>query len=258
MRHVVLAFALLACTRNAGAHPIDESKVIDLTYSFDEHTIYWPTAKPFQLEIVSAAKTAAGFWYAANNVCLAEHGGTHMDAPIHFAEGKRAADEVPVQQLMGPAVVVDIRTQAAADADYRLTVDDLKAWEKKYGRIPDGAIVVMFSGWGSRWPDKKQYLGTDQPGDVANLHFPGFSREAGEFLVSQREIDAIGVDTPSIDYGQSKDFIVHQIINGANKPGLENIANLKKLPAKGAMLIALPMKIAKGSGGPARIIAVLP
>jgi len=240
------------------AHDLDENKIVDLTYSFDEHTIYWPTAKPFQLEIVSAAKTPAGYWYAANNVCLAEHGGTHMDAPIHFAEGKRAANEVPVQQLIGPAVVVDVRMQADKNADYRLTVADLEAWEKTHGQIPQGALVLMFSGWGARWPDKKRYLGTDQPGDVANLHFPGFSKEAAEFLVSQREIDAIGVDTPSIDYGQSKDFIVHQIINGANKPGLENVANLEKLPAKGATLIALPMKIAKGSGGPARIIALLP
>src|SRR5919109_836243 len=239
----------------ATAADVDESKVIDLTYSFDEHTIYWPTAKPFQLETVSFGKTAAGFWYAANNICLAEHGGTHMDAPIHFAEGKRAADEVPVQQLIGPAVVIDVRTQSAKDADYRLTVADLEGWEKQHGRIPKGAIVLMLTGWGSRWPDKKKYLGTDQPGDVANLHFPGFSREAAEFLVSQRDIDAIGLDTPSMDYGQSKDFIVHQIINGANKPGLENVANLDKLPASGATLIALPMKIARGSGGPVRIIA---
>jgi kynurenine formamidase len=253
-----MLLAVLLWTGLARAHDIDESKVLDLTYSFDEHTIFWPTAKPFQLEIVSAAKTDAGFWYAANNICLAEHGGTHMDAPIHFAEGKRAADEVPVQQLIGPAVVVDVRAQAEKNVDYRLTVADLEAWEKTHGRIPSGAMVLMLSGWGARWSDKKRYLGTDQPGDVANLHFPGFSKEAAEFLVSQREIDAIGVDTPSIDYGQSKDFIVHQIINGANKPGLENIANLEKLPAKGATLIALPMKIAKGSGGPARIIAILP
>ncbi|NOT58297.1 MAG: cyclase family protein [Deltaproteobacteria bacterium] len=258
MRHGVIALALLIHVGSVGAHPIDESKVIDLTYTFDEHTIYWPTAKPFHMEIVSSAKTAGGYWYAANNICLAEHGGTHMDAPIHFAEGKRAADEVPIQQLMGPAVVVDVRSQAAANSDYRLTVEDLTAWEKAHGRIPKGALVVMLSGWGTRWPDKKRYLGTDQAGDVANLHFPGFSREAAEFLVSQREIDGIGVDTPSIDYGQSKDFIVHQIINGANMPGLENIANLEKLPATGATLIALPMKIAKGSGGPARIIAVMP
>lgn len=242
----------------ATAAGIDESKVIDLTYAFDEHTIYWPTAKPFQMETVSFAKTAGGFWYAANNICLAEHGGTHMDAPIHFAEGKHAADEVPVQQLIGPAVVIDVRIQAAKDADYRLSVADLETWEKQHGQIPQGAMVLMLSGWGARWPDKKRYLGTDKPGDVENLHFPGFSREAAEFLVSQREIDAIGVDTPSIDYGQSKDFIVHQIINGANKPGLENVAHLDKLPATGATVIALPMKIAKGSGGPVRIIALLP
>ncbi len=220
---------LVWITTATAADVIDESKVIDLTYSFDEHTIYWPTAKPFQLETVSFAKTAAGYWYAANNICLAEHGGTHMDAPIHFK-----------------------------DADYRLSVADLEAWEKQHGRIPKGALVLMLSGWGERWPDKKRYLGTDQPGDVEHLHFPGFSREAAEFLVSQRDIDAIGVDTPSMDYGPSKDFIVHQIINGADKPGLENVANLDKLPATGATLIALPMKIAKGSGGPARIIALLP
>jgi len=249
---------LVWITTATAADVIDESKVIDLTYSFDEHTIYWPTAKPFRLETVSFAKTAAGYWYAANNICLAEHGGTHMDAPIHFAEGKRAADEVPVQQLIGPAVVIDVRAQAAKDADYRLSVADLEAWEKQHGRIPKGALVLMLSGWGERWPDKKRYLGTDQPGDVEHLHFPGFSREAAEFLVSQRDIDAIGVDTPSMDYGPSKDFIVHQIINGADKPGLENVANLDKLPATGATLIALPMKIAKGSGGPARIIALLP
>jgi kynurenine formamidase len=253
-----MALAALLWSSPTPAQVIDESKVLDLTYSFDEHTIYWPTAKPFQLEIVSAQKTEAGFWYAANNVCLAEHGGTHMDAPVHFAEGKRAADEVPVQQLIGPAVVIDVHTQTEKDTDYRLTVADLTAWEKTHGRIPKGAIVLMFSGWGSRWPDKKKVLGTDQPGDVANLHFPGFSKEAAEFLVSQREIDAIGVDTPSMDYGPAKDFIVHQIINGANKPGLENVANLEKVPAKGATLIALPMKIAKGSGGPARIITLLP
>jgi kynurenine formamidase len=242
----------------AAATVFDENKIVDLTYPFDEHTIYWPTAKPFQLEIVAAGEAPGGYWYAANNICLAEHGGTHLDAPIHFAKGKRAADEVPVQQLIGPAVVIDVRAQAAQNPDYRLSVADIEAWEKRHGRIPAGAIVIMWSGWGERWPDKKRYLGTDQPGDVANLHFPGFSREAATFLVSQREIDAVGVDTPSIDYGQSQDFIAHQIINGANKPGLENIAHVEKLPPVGATLIALPMKIAKGSGGPVRIIAVLP
>ena len=154
--------------------------------------------------------------------------------------------------------MIDVQVSAAQNADYRLSVADLEAWEKAHGRIPSGAIVLMFSGWGTRWPDKKQYLGTDQPGDVANLHFPGFSRQAAEFLVSQRSIDAIGVDTPSLDYGQSQDFIVHRVVNSANLPGLENVANLDQLPPTGATLIALPMKIAKGSGAPVRIIGLLP
>ena len=254
----IIIFSLALGIAPAFAQLIDDSQIIDLTYAFDEHTIYWPTAESFHLEVVSAEKTKAGYWYAANNICLAEHGGTHMDAPIHFAEGKRTAGEVPVQQLIGPAAVIDVHAAAEKDADYRVTVADIQHWEGQHGRLPKGAIVLMFSGWGSRWPDKKRYLGTDKPGDVTNLHFPGFSREAAEFLVSQREIDAVAVDTPSIDYGQSQDFIVHQIINGANKPGLENVANLDKLPSSGATLIALPMKIAKGSGGPARIIAILP
>jgi kynurenine formamidase len=254
----VVIFGVFAGFTIAAAHIIDESKVIDLTYSFDEQTIFWPTAKPFHLEVVAAGETAGGYWYEANNICLAEHGGTHMDAPVHFARGKRAADEVPVQQLIGPAVVIDVREQAAKDPDYRVSVADIEAWETQHGQIPKGAIVLMFSGWGERWPDKKRYLGTDTPGDVANLHFPGFSRKAAEFLVTQRDIDAVGVDTPSIDYGQSKDFIVHQIINGADKPALENVANMDQLPPVGATIIALPMKIARGSGGPVRIIAVLP
>ena len=155
-------------------------------------------------------------------------------------------------------MVIDVRAQAAADRDYRLTVGDIRTWEAHYGRVPAGAIVIMWSGWGTYWGDKLRYLGTDTPGDVGNLHFPGFSKEAAEFLTAERDIAAIGVDTASMDYGPSKDFIVHRIINGANKPGFENVAHLDVVPARGATLIALPMKIAGGSGGPARIIAVLP
>ena len=154
--------------------------------------------------------------------------------------------------------MIDVEAQASADADYRLSVADITAWEQTHGHIPTGAIVLMHSGWGKRWPDKQRYLGTDQPGDVTNLHFPSFSEEAARFLVSQREVDALGVDTPSIDSGQSRDFMVHRIVHGANLPGLENVANLDQLPPSGALLIALPMKIAKGSGAPVRIIAVLP
>lgn len=237
---------------------IDLNKVVDLSYTFGPETIYWPTAEPFTRQPVSYGRTPQGYWYAANNICLAEHGGTHMDAPIHFAEGKPTADLVPLASCIGPAAVIDVRQQAAVDRDYRLSVADLTAWEGRNGRIPSGAVVIMWSGWGAYWPDKARYLGTAMRGDISNLHFPGFSKEAAEFLVHERDIAAIAVDTASIDYGQSTDFIVHQIVNGANKPGFENLANLDRLPASGATLIALPMKIEGGSGGPARIIALLP
>ena len=252
-----LVSALLLAT-TAGAVEIDPAKVVDLTYPFGAETIYWPTAKRFALETVQEGDTPGGYWYEANNYAAAEHGGTHMDAPVHFARGGATADQVPATAGIGPLVRVDVSAQAAKDADYRLSRADLAAWEQAHGRIPKGAIVVMYSGWGARWPDKKRYLGTDVAGDVANLHFPGFSREAAEFLVRERDINGIGVDTPSIDYGPSTDFIVHRVINGAGKPGFENVAHLDKVPASGATLVALPMPIAGGSGGPTRAIAILP
>ena len=187
-----------------------------------------------------------------------EHGGTHIDAPIHFGEGKRSVDAIPLQNLVAPAVVIDVRSAVEQDRDYRLTVQDIKTWESRHGPIPSGAVILMLTGWGRRWPDKHRYLGTDTPSDPKTLHFPGFSKEVAEFLVTKRNVDGIGIDTPSIDYGSSQDFIVHQIVNGADKYGLENIANLEQLPPKGATLVSLPIKIKGGTGGPVRIIAILP
>jgi kynurenine formamidase len=253
-----LLCALLSSVARAAGPALDESKLVDLTYTFDERTVYWPTEDGFRLEQGPHGLTPQGYFYSANRFTTAEHGGTHMDAPIHFGQGKLTADQVPLTAMVGPAVVIDVRDAASADRDYRLRIEDLERWEAKYGRIPEGAIVLMRSGWGRFWPDRLAYLGTDQRGDVANLHFPGFSAEATEWLVSQRSIDAIGVDTASIDHGPSKDFVVHQIVSGANKPAFENVANLDRLPEQGATLIALPMKIGGGSGGPARIVAVLP
>lgn len=247
-----------AAARPSAAPLLRADRLVDLSYAFDANTIYWPTAESFRLERVAYGPTASGYWYAASNVCLAEHGGTHMDAPIHFARGMDTADQVPLQAGIGPAVVVDVRAGAAADRDYRLTVTDLEKWEAAHGRIPPGAIVIMWSGWGRYWGDRKRYLGTDREGDTANLHFPGFSEDAARFLVAQRDVAAIAVDTASIDYGPSSDFIVHRIINGANKPAFENVANVDRVPASGAMFVALPMKIGGGTGGPARIVAALP
>lgn len=245
----------------AGPPPIDlrAVRMIDLTHPFDDQTIYWPNAPSnFQFNRLSFGKTEAGFFYAANAFCTPEHGGTHLDAPIHFAEKGHTADQIPLEQLLGPAVVIDIAAKAAADPDYRLTVEDVRAWEAKHGPIPTGAIVLLRTGWGKRWPDRKRYLGDDKPGDTSNLHFPSYGAEAARLLIEQRKVDTLGVDTASIDHGPSKDFIVHQIAGGANVPGLENVANLEELPETGAWVIALPMKIAGGSGGPVRIVGLVP
>ncbi|MGD2152236.1 MAG: cyclase family protein [Gemmatimonadales bacterium] len=233
---------------------------IDMSYSYDERTIFWPTAQPFELEVVSAGVTEGGYWYAANNFCLAEHGGTHFDAPIHFAEGQHTAEQVPIDRLVGPAVVVDVSAAAADDPDYQVGVGDLEAWETQHGRIPDGAILLLNTGWGSRWPDPERYLGTARTGPEAipELHFPGLHRDAAQWLIDNRRIDALGIDTPSIDYGQSTLFETHRILYAENVPAFENVAALDRLPATGAYVIALPMKITGGSGGPLRIVGILP
>jgi kynurenine formamidase len=254
------ALSLLFCiiVFAASAHAADAKKLIDMTYPFAEDTLHWPTAKPFHLEKTSEGRTAAGYWYSAYEYSGAEHVGTHLDAPFHFAEGKWTTDQIPLARTIGPGVIIDVRSAVGADRDHRLNLQDIRAWENRFGRIPKESIVLMYSGWGKYWGDRKQYFGTDEPGDVANLHFPGFSKEAAEFLIKQRAVKAIGVDTPSIDHGPSRDFIVHQILGAANVPIFENVAALDRLPAKGATIFAIPMKIKGGSGAPLRIFAQLP
>ncbi|MBI4541819.1 MAG: cyclase family protein [Gemmatimonadetes bacterium] len=233
---------------------------VDLTHPFSSRTIYWPTARPFTLEVVAAGRTPAGYYYAANNISAAEHGGTHLDAPIHFAEGRRTADAIPVRQLVGPAAVVDVSDSAAANPVYLATVADFARWERAHGRIPDGAIVLLRTGWAARWPDRLRYLGTAKTGltAVAELRFPGLDPEAARWLVEARAVDAVGLDTPSIDHGPSTDYRSHRTLFAADIPVFENVAALDRLPEVGAYVVALPMKIGGGSGGPLRVVGVLP
>ena len=250
--------AIAFCTGCAGSAPeLDENKLVDLSYAFDEQTVYWPTATRFALKEVAHGHTAGGYFYASNDYSASEHGGTHVDAPIHFAEGKRTADQIPLPQLVGPARVIDVRQAASANPDYLLAPADIAAYEEAHGQIARGDIVLIHTGWGARYPDAKRYLGSDVRGRVENLHFPGIGAEAARLLV-ERGVDAVGLDTASLDHGPSTDFIAHQILNGANIPGFENVANLDRLPPEGATVIALPMKIAGGSGAPCRIVALLP
>jgi kynurenine formamidase len=226
---------------------------------FDEKTLYWPTSpSAFERKELAYGDTAGGWFYSSYSFCAPEHGGTHLDAPIHFARGGRTADQVPLRQLVAPAVVIDVSRQSDADPDYRLTVADVRAWEKRHGSIAGGTIVLLRTGWGRRWPDRRRYFGDETPGDASNLHFPSYGYDAAELLVRDRRVAALGVDTASIDSGTSRDFTVHRLALGAQVPGLENLASLEELPETGAWVIALPMKIAGGSGGPVRIIALLP
>ncbi|PYP35875.1 MAG: cyclase [Gemmatimonadetes bacterium] len=258
---ILVALTLVGCTRSSSSltDALSRATWVDLTYAFDSTTIYWPTAKPFRLEVVSAQRTSGGYYYAANNFAAAEHGGTHLDAPVHFAEGRHTTDQIPLTQLTGPAVVVDVSRPVAADRDYRVAPTDFEAWERTHTRVPEGAIVLVRTGWGSRWPDRDRYLGTIKTGAAAvpELHFPGLHPDAARWLVA-RKVHAVGIDTPSIDYGQSATFDTHQILFAADIPAFENVAHLSAVPATGAFVIALPMMIRGGSGGPLRLVAVLP
>jgi kynurenine formamidase len=258
------ALALLACqqpipeTDFASVFNGEAGRWVDLTYPFSEEAIYWPTADGFSLEEESYGMTPGGWFYSAYNFSSSEHGGTHFDAPIHFAEGRNTSDAVPLDRLIGPVAVVDVTERA--HPDYLVTVEDLEGWEARHGPMPSGTILLLRTGWGERWPDPIEYLGTDQKGPeaVPLLHFPGLGPEAARWLVENRAIDAIGIDTPSIDYGQSATFETHQILYEENIPGFENVAQLEEVPEWGAFLVALPMKIEGGSGGPLRLVAFIP
>ncbi|MGH7526864.1 MAG: cyclase family protein [Gemmatimonadales bacterium] len=256
----LLGATLLACRQEAHPDLLASGSWIDLSHDFSSETIYWPTAKPFTLEVVSAGVTPGGYYYAANNFAAAEHGGTHLDAPVHFAQGKHTADQIPLGRLVGPAVVVDVSRRVGGNADYLVDPAALEEWERERGRIPPDAIVLIRTGWSSRWPDRARYLGTTRTGPegVAELHFPGIDSAAARVLASERRVKAVGIDTPSIDYGQSTEYPTHRILFAQNIPAFENVADLERLPAIGSFVVALPMKIRGGSGGPLRIVAVVP
>ncbi|HET9948359.1 MAG TPA: cyclase family protein [Longimicrobiales bacterium] len=260
---IPLAALLAACRPpapdHAGVFDGTEGRWVDLTHSFSSSTIYWPTdTAGFRLDTLSFGMTPGGWFYASFAFSSAEHGGTHLDAPIHFAEGRLATDEIPLSGLIGPAAVVDVTDRVTPD--YEVAVEDLTQWEAEHGTLPDGGILLVRTGWGERWNDRAAYLGTSLTGPeaVAELHFPGIGAQAAQWLVDERGVVAVGIDTPSIDPGQSADFLAHRILYAENVSGFENVANLDLLPETGSYVVALPMKIEGGSGGPLRIVAFVP
>ncbi|AUP80742.1 cyclase family protein [Flavivirga eckloniae] len=270
--YLVLFSTLIACNSkpdsekqaNTAEQPepqpkISEKKIIDLSHSYSDKTVYWVTSKEFELDTVYRGHTDKGYYYSANNFCTAEHGGTHIDAPIHFIENGETVDKIALEKLIGNAIKIDVYSKAIKNPDYLVSVQDLKTWEvSQKTTIPEGAIILLQTGYSKYYPDKVKYLGTDKRGEdaVKLLHFPGLSPEAAKWLIEKRNIKAIGIDTPSIDYGQSEYFESHVLLLKQSIPVFENLTNLDKLPLSGFEVIALPMKIEGGTGAPLRIIAL--
>jgi kynurenine formamidase len=231
-----------------------QSQMLDLTYPFDEKTIYWPTEKGFSIQKIFYGITDKHYFYSAFKFCMPEHGGTHIDAPRHFSQTGRTVDEIPLEQFKGHAVVIDVHEAVEKNRDYAISVNDIRHFEHQYRRLSPQDIVIFYTGWGKYWGNKRAYLGSDKVGDVKHLHFPGLSKKAAEYLVSRR-VKGVGLDTPSLDPGVSQTFWAHRVLLGANIYGLENMANIDQLDKIGRILIVSPLKIKGGSGGPARIYA---
>jgi len=269
LQRPVWALAVLCVATSAGCasgparldpFALEQSRLVDLTHAFGPDTIVWPTEQDFRLVNQQAGETPGGYFYASNRLEMAEHGGTHIDAPIHFARGKQTLDQVPIERLVGTGVRLDVTAQCANDRNYRVAIQDFERWEATHGRIPDQAIVLLDTGFAQFWPSRQDYLGTELRGQegVRALHFPGLHPEAAAWLVRERQIKAVGIDTASIDFGQSTKFETHVALLSHNVPVFENLADLHDLPVEGFHVIALPMKIAGGTGGPLRVIAVVP
>ena len=233
---------------------VGESQILDLTHPLNDQNPFWPgdDYQPFQLRTIATLDKNG---VSSKAFSMPEHFGTHIDAPCHFEQGQPTLDAIPATDLFAPGVVVDATMQSETEADYLLTVADLTAWETAHGPIPTRAVVLLRTGWSRHWNSNARYRNQDALG---KMHFPGFSADAARWLVKERNVRGIGIDTLSMDYGPSRDFIVHHIVNGAGRYGLENVANLDKLPARNFFLIVAPIKIASGTGGPTRLFAILP
>jgi kynurenine formamidase len=232
--------------------PGGKTRVIDLSYAINDKLVPWPGDEKWFEAKMNATVEKNG--YFTRSFWMLEHYGTHLDAPAHFPPGTATVDQIPATKFFGPAVVLDVRAEAAKDADYRLPATKIEDWERAHGRVPRGAIVLLRTGWAARWPDVQRYRNQDHQG---KMHFPGFSAEAAKALV-ERGVSGLGCDTFSVDYGASEDFSVHHVVLGAGLYQLENLSDLSEVPETGAFLVVAPIKLEGGSGGPVRVFALLP
>jgi kynurenine formamidase len=257
----VLTLGVLAGTASAAPPAIDPSawQLVDLSHPFNAETLYWPTAPSrFSLERLAWGATSGGWFYSANSFSTPEHGGTHLDAPIHFGEGRASVEKIPLERLVAPAIVIDVGQRVGRGGEFALSGDDVVAFEERHGAIPRGSVVLLRTGWDRFWPEARRYLGDATPGDASRLRFPAFGATAARTLVEERGVVGLGVDTASLDVGSSTDFPVHRIAAAREVYGLENLTGLGGLPARGAVIVALPMKIEGGTGAPVRVIGLLP
>jgi len=250
-----LALAMFLFASRRAPQPMQSSftDMVDLTHSLSERGPNWEGSErsPFEARQLGDLQRDG---YFSRVITLPEHFGTHIDAPAHFAAGGWTVDQIPPQRLIGPLALLDVRAKCSANADYQITFSDIADWERAHGQIPPGAIVLANTGWAVRWNSMQAYRNVDARGAK---HYPGYAPDAVKFLVEARGIYGIGIDTMGVDYGPSEDHPNHQYTGAHNIYHLENIANLDKVPASGAILLAAPAKLEGGSGGPARIFALL-
>lgn len=229
------------------------SLVYDLTHPEGEKFPNWEGSEksPFEAKPLGDLSRDG---YFTRYICTQEHFATHMDAPAHFAAGRWTVDQIPPERLIGPLVVLNVAPKVRMSADYQIKVDDVALWEQANGKIPAGAIVLAQTGWASRAASMKDYRNADAAGV---MHFPGYSEEAVKFLVEGRSVVGLGIDTLSVDYGASKTYPVHKYTANRSVYHLENVADLSRVPEAGAIMVAAPAKLAGGSGGPVRILALV-
>ena len=258
-RIVPVAALLFTVSSRVSGFELSDYRIVDLTHPYNAETIYWPTSPSrFELTELAYGETPGGWFYSAYALCTPEHGGTHFDAPMHFSASGAPVHEVRLEDVIAPAVTIDISAQAAADPNYRLTVENVLDFEARHGQIEARTIVLLRTDWSERWPGTAAYLGDDTPGAATRLSFPGSGEAAARLLVAQSGVAVLGIDTASIDYGPSQDFAVHVLAAASNVGALENLTGLDQLPPTGFTLFALPIKIEGGSGAPVRAVALVP